>query len=486
MHQATLLLRIVSAAAIVMCCGTPGLMAADSGESAAVTATAAPVVPDTKTNTPAKAESPAKTDTSAKSAKPAKPAKSTNPADFAKAVWPTVPTAAPVADGAYTIVVIPDTQWYSDKWPDIFMSQTEWIVKNKVALNIVFVTHEGDVTNDGNKAPQWTNALKAMDLLNGQVPYSTCPGNHDVSGKAPASAAKPKAAEVEPSTSADAPAAMAPKSEPAAPTDAPTATAPRSEPTATAPAGAKGRTKSDAKPKADSGPKYLAYVSHFGPGRYKDQEWAAPWYGGASPDGASSYQKFTAGGRTFLHISLEYDVTDNAVAFAREVMKANPGLPTIVTTHSYLDVGAKRTGPGGKAWTVLISDHPQIFLVLCGHMHGEEHRVDNDKAGKPVHQVLSDYQDDERGGNGFLRIMTFDEKAGRISVKTYSPYLDASKTGPASQFDIEFDFAERLSPASLTAPPLPQAKPAKAAPAASTAPTSSTAPDAPAAVCPAA
>ena len=45
----------------------------------------------------------------------------------------------------FTIIALPDTQHYSESFPAIFTSQTQWIVDNKEARNIVFVTHEGDI-----------------------------------------------------------------------------------------------------------------------------------------------------------------------------------------------------------------------------------------------------------------------------------------------------------------------------------------------------
>ena len=44
----------------------------------------------------------------------------------------------------FTVVVLPDTQYYSS-FPDVFDNQTQWIVDNVQDLNMVFVTHEGDI-----------------------------------------------------------------------------------------------------------------------------------------------------------------------------------------------------------------------------------------------------------------------------------------------------------------------------------------------------
>jgi len=69
----------------------------------------------------------------------------------------------------FTIVVLPDTQIYAQSHPDIFTSQTQWIVDNKEALNIVFVTHEGDIVQNWNSITEWERANTSMSLLDGVV-----------------------------------------------------------------------------------------------------------------------------------------------------------------------------------------------------------------------------------------------------------------------------------------------------------------------------
>src|SRR3954471_3645152 len=55
----------------------------------------------------------------------------------------------------------------------------------------------------------------------------------------------------------------------------------------------------------------VEYVPRFGPSRYSGQPWAAGWYGGASPSGFSSYQTFTAAGRTYLNLTMDCNATTN-------------------------------------------------------------------------------------------------------------------------------------------------------------------------------
>ena len=79
----------------------------------------------------------------------------------------------------FTIVVLPDTQYYSENYPWIFDNQTLWIVENRDLLNIVFVTHEGDLVEHWNNIVEWENANDSMSRLDTKVPWGVLPGNHD-------------------------------------------------------------------------------------------------------------------------------------------------------------------------------------------------------------------------------------------------------------------------------------------------------------------
>jgi VCBS repeat-containing protein len=80
----------------------------------------------------------------------------------------------------FTIIAMPDTQHYSESFPAVFTSQTQWIVNNKESRNIVFVTHEGDIVEHNSNVTEWQRANASMSLLDGVVPYGMGPGNHDV------------------------------------------------------------------------------------------------------------------------------------------------------------------------------------------------------------------------------------------------------------------------------------------------------------------
>lgn len=188
-------------------------------------------------------------------------------------------------------------------------------------------------------------------------------------------------------------------------------------------------------------------------GFFKDR----PWYIGSFRGGANSAQRFSAGGYTFLHITLEMAADDEVLAWASSVIQANPGLPTFISTHDYLDtlgarransiVDLKRVDPdhhnsAEEVWEKLISVHDQVFLVLCGHHHGQSRRVDENKFGHQVYQILADYQGRGQAGltagqplhpqmgspvgigDGWYRLMEFHlgGEAPYVDVQTWSSH----------------------------------------------------------------
>lgn len=88
---------------------------------------------------------------------------------------------APETRTDFTIVVLPDTQYYAESYPQTFTDQTQWAVNSKEILNTVFLTHLGDIVDDGDYFKyQWINANDSMSILDGELPYGLLPGNHDM------------------------------------------------------------------------------------------------------------------------------------------------------------------------------------------------------------------------------------------------------------------------------------------------------------------
>ncbi len=299
---------------------------------------------------------------------------------------------------AFTLVHIPDTQFYSESFPATFTAQTQWIVNSRSRLNIAFVNHVGDIVqngaNGGNQI-EWQRADAAMDLLDGVVPYIAAVGNHDynvVSSKASGSS---------------------------------------------------------------------AFQAWFGPSRYA----GAAWYLGAAPDNENFATTFTAGGYTFLNLTLEWQPDAAALAWAQGQMNANPGLPVIIATHEHLQDadtnggGAGRSSAGNFTFNNLIAGNPAVFLVQNGHFHrghngfdGEHHQFGVNNAGGEVVEFLSDYQAYPSGGQGWLRYVKFDVPNDQLLLRTYSVSLNQFQDDALSRVTVPFDFARRFATGTPPAP----------------------------------
>jgi predicted phosphodiesterase len=83
------------------------------------------------------------------------------------------------AASEFTVVLFPDTQYYSLNTPDTYRRQTQWVADNRTAENIRFAIHLGDITHK-NTPTEWQRASAAHQILeDAHVRYSMLPGNHD-------------------------------------------------------------------------------------------------------------------------------------------------------------------------------------------------------------------------------------------------------------------------------------------------------------------
>mgnify|MGYP000312216660 CR=1 FL=1 len=87
------------------------------------------------------------------------------------------------AKGEWTLVVIPDTQHYSQNRANAPIAHMrtafDWIVSIKDQLNIKFVQGLGDITEGWDQDWEWDNSTSAWYKLYNQVPFMPIQGNHD-------------------------------------------------------------------------------------------------------------------------------------------------------------------------------------------------------------------------------------------------------------------------------------------------------------------
>jgi hypothetical protein len=307
-----------------------------------------------------------------------------------------------LAAAPFSLAVLPDTQFYVESFPATFDAQTQWIVDNLATRSIKFVSHVGDIVENGETGVdqnliEWQRADASMDRLDGNlattldglVPYSVALGNHDyavVSNKL------------------------------------------------------SGSTR---------------YQQYFGPSRYEGRSWYLEY----SDTSGGHAQIFEAGGYRFLHITVQWESLDSDLNWAQGVIDRNPGLPTILTTHSYLNpatlnrqatVQGTSSGvpnPGNTGEQVFqkwVSVNPMVFLVMNGHFTGELTRVSTNRVGQPVIEMVADYQGLQNGGDGWMRMLEFRPEDNRIDFTTYSPTRNEFQTDANSQFSIPINFVERF------------------------------------------
>jgi len=281
---------------------------------------------------------------------------------------------------SFTVVVLPDTQKYllNAAYPQIFTSQTQWIVDNAVSENIVFMTHEGDLVDTWNSATEWGNANDSISLLDGVVPYGLAVGNHD-------------------------------------------------------------KYENPADPMYDTVSTYFNQTFPYT--RYESEPWYGGHYPAApDPNGNSNnYQLFSAGGDDYIVLHLEDYPTPAVIAWADGVLKANPARKAIITTHGYMDTGGSYTGKWGSTQYIrdLVTANDNVYFVLCGHFTGEKAKTTTVN-GRLVHEMIADYQGRANGGDGWLRILRFEPDEDKVYVRTYSTWHDAYEADSGSQFTLDF------------------------------------------------
>lgn len=375
------------------------------------------------------------------------------------------PTPTPSVDPDFSIVVFPDTQYYTGANSYVFTDQTNWVVSNQKSLNIQAVIGMGDIVDgggypidaDGNitgtcaVAPpngwqtEWQQAQAAINTLESNgIYYQPTIGNHDYDCEA----------------------------------DRP-------------------------QPRGTSN-----YFHYFGSLALSPTGYILDSDGNRTPN---FYKTITIGSTKYMILSLELFPQDSIVAAANDLISNFSG-PVIVATHAYLSsdgsgptfgsnivpgsayplcsgfpatvynckadslasynpVGGGTDGIG--LWYQLVSAHSNIFMMLSGHVRnpdpGDYPNVPDyngvgyvncdvqswtalcSNPNRPI-QILSDFQGHGNGGYfgyGYLRVLTVSPAKKTVSVSTFSPSIatrsakfpagiPALKTDGYNQFALNF------------------------------------------------
>jgi 3',5'-cyclic AMP phosphodiesterase CpdA len=301
-------------------------------------------------------------------------------------------------EGGFSLVVIPDSQNYVWKRPELYTLQTGWIAANVARYRIQHVLHVGDVTQH-NTPEQWELARRAHRVYEDLVPAAYVPGNHDLG------------------------------------------------------------------PRGNAAVRETLFSEYLPLAGFK--RW--PGFGGVydrEPGRTeNSFHRFTAGGREWLILALEFGPRDDVLRWANQVVVAHPRHSTIILTHAYLrpdgsrydrakplkrkdgrplgleryalDKSPEGFNHGQDVWDKLASRHGNVVMVVSGHICTSAHTESRGVAGNVVHEILVDYQDSANGGDGWFRLMQFLPDGKTVRVRDYSPLRDETASDPAYAFEVQ-------------------------------------------------
>lgn len=293
----------------------------------------------------------------------------------------------------WSIVVLPDTQYYASRHPESFAAQTQWIRDQVDALELQLVLHVGDITDD-NGAAQWQVARNAFDSIEGVLPYVLVPGNHDYGPGGSATSRETRLHHYFPVAEAMARPGFGGLFDPDR------------------------LDNSWHLVETPNGP-WLVLALEFGP-RDEVVEWA--------DEILSAHRDIPTILLTHAYLyddDTRYDIEtrpDQRWSFHRYGVADLPG----------------GVNDGEALFQKLVRRHSQIDFVFCGHVLGDgvSRLTSTQDGGGLVHELLADYQEPfaATGGGGFLRVVTF--HPDRVDVRTYSPVTDTYLQDPDNAFTL--------------------------------------------------
>ncbi len=292
-----------------------------------------------------------------------------------------------VGEEEFTLIALPDTQFYTETRPYIFSEQANWIIQNKDKLNIVFVTHEGDVVQTGIKKLEWDNALDSMSILDDKLPYGISIGNHDYD-------------------------------------DLDTRDATR---------------YNDYFPISKYENKLWWGGSHH--------ENTYQYFNVGNLEFMIMHLEFCP--RDFVLDWANQIVRENQdkrVIITTHLYMYNDSTRYVSGDHASCGPHGNN---GEEQWQKFVKNHKNIFLVLSGHEPSKNsisYLKSLGDGGNHVHQILANYQNMGDGEDykktGYLRIMTFSPLQNKIFVKTYSPYKKEFSSLLADEFVLDYNMQE--------------------------------------------
>eukprot|EP00929_Paragymnodinium_shiwhaense_P010154 TRINITY_DN114663_c0_g1_i1.p1 TRINITY_DN114663_c0_g1~~TRINITY_DN114663_c0_g1_i1.p1 ORF type:complete len:553 (-),score=109.70 TRINITY_DN114663_c0_g1_i1:365-2023(-) len=278
------------------------------------------------------------------------------------------------ADSNFTIVFIPDTQFYvmntgySGAFQWEWMAQADWVVRHQEDLKIKAVIHVGDLVEKADRQHEWDNFFRGWYKIEETgLPWSMVPGNHDLNSMG--------------------------------------------EPFA--------ESRFDL---------YNEHVAHV----FKRNKNLQSTY----PEGRyeNSVVFFEASGLEFMILGLELGPSNSTMDWAAERVLENPQKHVIINVHFvrwYLDV-AVDVSAWAKQFRNVILIHQGHDCAREWH-----HEIPNEW-GEPILEVLTDYQCSGDGYLRYYTFRLNSQGVGEVDALTYSPSLHCYEEDDNSQFSFTF------------------------------------------------
>lgn len=308
------------------------------------------------------------------------------------------PDVLPFVPGSWTLAVLPDTQIYSQNYPDLFMDQTRWIAANKDRFNIKYVLQLGDIVNVNTSTNQWATARAAMAVLDGVVPYAIVPGNHDYGSSGASSDRSTHFNEYFHVADYQSWPTFGGAMEP-------------------------GKMDNTYHLFSAGGVDWIIFALEWGP-RNSPVAWANQVI--------TNYPNRRA--ILITHAYMYYDETRYDWATKGNSQQWSP--------YAYGTANdPDGTNDGEDLWRKLVKIHPNFTMVINGHVlnDGLGRLSSTNDFGGVVHQMLVNYQMKPLGGEAFLRLIEFLPDGKTVQVKAYSPLYGIYKTDPQNQFILTLD-----------------------------------------------
>lgn len=305
----------------------------------------------------------------------------------------------PPPPGTVTLAVLPDAQYYSlCRYPHL-KRQAEYIAAQQTSRNIVAAISLGDLT-DRNSPEEWQFVRDSLAPVPQQLPLLLTTGNHDL--------------------------------------------------------GQNGISDSRE-----------SLIRTYFPESWAEQSTALR---AVKEKGSieNAFYSLNTGKFRLGVLMLEWGPRLSTVKWANQVLTRFRDHRVVVITHAYLyddgsrydyatrpdqrwspveyrtnlgELGKDPSHDGEMLWNALVRRHPNVFLVMSGHVlgQGSGRMTSRGNAGNAVHQILVNYQILDEGGLGYLRLVELLPDGKSIHMKTYSPSLNLYSYATNQDFRLEIE-----------------------------------------------